>query len=133
MKVLVGFSDTGTFKMVHFHMSDLNNHKVKEMQTQNILFPSFSSAQSLSRVRPFATPWTAASQAFLSITNSLGLLKLMFIELVMPSTLLILCRPLLLLLSTFPSIRVFSNESVLLLAGQSIGASASLLPMNIQD
>ena len=59
------------------------------------------------------TPWTATHQASLSITNSLSLLKLMSIESVMPSTHLILCRPLLLLLSIFPSIRVFSNESVL--------------------
>ena len=61
----------------------------------------------------FVTPWTAAPQASLSITNSWSLLKLMSIELVMPSNHLILCRPLLLLPSIFPSIRVFSNESVL--------------------
>ena len=71
----------------------------------------FSSIQSLSRVRLFATPWTAARQASLSITNSRSLLKLMSIESVMPSNHLILCRPLLLLPSIFPSIRVFSNES----------------------
>ena len=64
-------------------------------------------------VRLFATPWTAVCQASLSITNSQSLLKLMSIELVMPSNHLILCCPLLLLLSIFPSIRVFSNESVL--------------------
>ena len=73
----------------------------------------FSAAQSLSRVRLFATPWIAARQASLSITNSQSLLKLMSIESVMPSNHLILCRPLLLLPSIFPSIRVFSNESVL--------------------
>ena len=72
-----------------------------------------SSVQSLSRVRLFATPWTAAHQASLSITNSQSLLKLMSIELVMPSNHLMLCPPLLLLPSIFPSIRVFSNESVL--------------------
>ena len=72
-----------------------------------------SSVQSLSCVRLFATPWTAACQAFLSITNSWSLLKLMSIESVMPSNHLILCHPLLLLPSIFPSIRVFSNESVL--------------------
>ena len=71
----------------------------------------FSSVQSLSRL--FATPWTAACQASLSITNSQSLLKLMSIELVMPSNHLILCHPLLLLPSVFPSIRVFSSESVL--------------------
>ena len=72
----------------------------------------FSSVQSLSHVRLFATPWTAACQASLSITNSRSLLKLMFIESVKPSNHLILCRPLL-PPSIFPSIRVFSNESVL--------------------
>ena len=72
-----------------------------------------SSVQSLSHVQFFATPWTAAHQASLSITNSQSLLKLMFIESVMPSNHLILCHPLLLPPSIFPSIRVFSNESVL--------------------
>ena len=67
----------------------------------------------LSHVRLFATPWTAAHRASLSITNSWTLLKVMSIESVMPSNHLILCRPLLLLPSIFPSIRVFSNESVL--------------------
>ena len=71
----------------------------------------FSSVQSLSHFRLFATPWTAARQTFLSITNSRSLPKLMSIESVMPSNHLILCRPLLLLPSIFPSIRVFSNES----------------------
>ena len=71
------------------------------------------SVQSLSHVWLFVTPWTAAHQASLSITNSWSLLKLMSIESVMPSNHLILCHPLLLLLSIFPSIRVFSNESVL--------------------
>ena len=73
----------------------------------------FSSFHSLSCVWPFATPWAVARQAFLSITNSWSLLKLMSIESVMPSNHLILCRPLLLLPSIFPSIRVFSNESAL--------------------
>ena len=73
----------------------------------------FSSVQQLSHVRLFATPQTVARQASLSITNSWSLLKLMSIESVMPSNDLILCRPLLLLPSVFPSIRVFSNESVL--------------------
>ena len=78
-----------------------------------ILGPQFSSVQSLSRVRLFATPWTIACQTSLSIANSQSLLKLMSIESVMPSNHLILCRPLLFLLSIFPSIRVFSSESVL--------------------
>ena len=72
----------------------------------------FSSVQLLSHVQLFVTPWTAAHQASLSITNSRGLLKLMSIELVMPSNSLILCRSFFLLPSIFPSIRVFSNESV---------------------
>ena len=74
----------------------------------------FSSFQLPSRVQLLVTPWTAAFQASLSITNSQSLLKLMSVELVMPSSNhLILCCPLLLLPSVFPSIRVFSNESVL--------------------
>ena len=73
----------------------------------------FSSVQSLSYVRLFATPWTAAHQASQSITNSQSLLKLMSIESVMPSNYLILCHLLLLPPSIFPSIRVSSNESVL--------------------
>ena len=73
----------------------------------------FSSVQLLSHVRLIVTPWTAACQASLSITNSRDLLKLMPIELVMPSNQLIFCCPLLLLPSLFPSIRVFSNKSVL--------------------
>ena len=76
------------------------------------MFPAVSSVQSLSHVWFFATPWTAARQASLSITNSQSLLKLMSIESVMPSNHLILCHPPL-LPSIFPSIRVFSNESVL--------------------
>ena len=83
---------------------------------------------SLNCVQLFATPWTAARQASLSITSSWSLLKLMSIESVMPSSHLILCRPLLLLLSIFPSIRVFTS------GGQSVGAlvSASVLPMSTQ-
>ena len=73
----------------------------------------FSSVQWLSYVRLFATPWTAAWQASLSLTNSWSLPKPMSIELVMPSNHLVICRPLLLLPSIFPSIRVFSNESAL--------------------
>ena len=73
----------------------------------------FRSVQLLSRVWPFATPWTAAHQASLSISNSWSLLKHMSIKSVMPYNYLIVCCPLILLLSIFPSIRVFSNESVL--------------------
>ena len=77
------------------------------------LLITFSSIQPLSRVQLFVTPWTAAHQASLSITNSRSLLKLMSTESVMPSNHLVLCCPLVLLPWTFPSIRVFSNESVL--------------------
>ena len=73
----------------------------------------FSSVQSLSRVRLFATPWIAARQASLSITNSQSSLRLTSIESVMPSSHLILCHPLLFLLPILPSIQVFSNESTL--------------------
>ena len=85
--------------------------------------------------RTICHPMTAAHQASLSFTIPQNLLKLMSIELVMPSNHLILCHALLLLPSTFPSIRVFSNESVLRIKWPSIGvsASASVLPMNIQD
>ena len=93
----------------------------------------FSSVQSLSRIQLFATPWTSACQASLSITNSWSLLKLMSIELVMPSNCLILCHPLLLLPLIFPSIRVFSDVSALHIRWP-VGASAlaSFLPVNIQ-
>ena len=106
------------------------------MTSGKIVHP-ISSVQSLSHVRLFAIPWTAAHQASLSFTNSQSVLKLMCIKSVMPSNHLIFCCPLLLLPSIFPSSRVFSNESVLWppSGGQSIGASASasVLPMNIQD
>ena len=96
---------------------------------------SVQSVQSLSHLQLFATPWKATCQASLSITNSWRLLKLMSIESVMPSNDLILCRPLLLLPSIFPSIRVFSMSQFFASGGQSIGVSAStsVLPMNIQD
>ena len=90
-----------------------------------------SSVQSLSLVWVFATPWTAAHQAFLSITNSWSLHKLMSIKLVMPSNHHILCHPLHLPSSIFPSIRVFSNESVLRIRWPKY--SVSLLSMNTQD
>ena len=91
----------------------------------------FSSVQLLSHVWLFVTPWTAARQAFLSITNSQSLLKLILIESVMPSNHLILCQPLLLLPSIFPSIRVFPNEVVLLIRWpQYWGFSFSISPSN---
>ena len=79
----------------------------------NSFLLSFSSVQSLSRIQLFATPWTAAHQASLSITNSQRFLKLMSIETMIPSNHLILCHPLLLLPSIFPHSRVFSSESIL--------------------
>ena len=85
----------------------------KNMQKKISENLKMSSVQLLSRVQLFATPWTIAQQASLSIANSRSLLKLMSIESVMPSRDIILCHPLLLLPSIFPSIRVFSNESVL--------------------
>ena len=94
----------------------------------------FSLVQSLSRVRLFATPWTAAHQASLSITSSQSLLKLMSIESLIPSNSLIVCRPLL-LPSILLRIRVFSNESVLCITWPKYwsSASASVPPMNTQD
>ena len=99
------------------------------------LFRKKSVQFSYSVVSDSATPWTAAHHASLSITSSWSLLKLKSIESVMPSNHLILCCPLLLPPPVFPSIRVFPNESVLRISGQSIGisASASVLPMSIQD
>ena len=95
----------------------------------------FSSVQSLSCVQLFVTPWTAACQASLSITNSQSPPKHKSIESVVPSNHLILCCPLLLLPSIFPRIGVFSNDQLFTSGGQSIGASAStsVLPMNTQD
>ena len=93
--------------------------KLKEKHTHEqdelffCLIIQFSSVQSLSHVQLFVTPRTAARQASLSITNSRSSLKLMSLELVMPSSHLLLCRPLLLLPPIHPSIRVFSNESTL--------------------
>ena len=92
-----------------------------------------SSVQLLSCVRLFATSWTTAHQASLSITNSWSLLRLMSIKLVMPSNHLIPCHPLLRLPSVFPSIRVFFKESVLCIRWPKYWRSASVLPMNTQD
>ena len=90
--------------------SGLENSKQKRTWQATV---QFSSVQKLSDVQLFATAWTAACQASMSIINSRRLLKLMSIDLVMPSNYLILCCPRLLQLSIFPSIRAFSNESVL--------------------
>ena len=97
-----------------------------------LLFIQFSS---VSRVLLFVTPWTAAHQASLSITNSRSLLKLMSIELVVPSNHLILCHSLLLHLQSFPASGSFQMSQFFTAGGQSIGvsASASVFPMNTQD
>ena len=99
------------------------------------VFSLFSSVQLLSHVQLFANPWTAVCQASLSITNSQSLLKLRSIESAMPSNHLIFFRPLLLLPSIFPSIKVFSNESALRIRWPKywLLASASVFRMNIQD
>ena len=93
---------------IRFHLMIHHNLAFPNQQTSS----NFSSVQPLSCVWLFATPWTSALQAFLSITNSQSLLKLMSIDSMMSSNHLILCRPLLLPPSIFPSITVFSNESV---------------------
>ena len=111
-------------------------------QTQNcagiqvsVILVQFSSVQSLSSVQLFENPWIAASQAYLSITNSRSSLRLTSIESVMPSSHLFLCRPLLLLPPIPPSIRVFSNESALCMRSPKYWSVsfASVLPKNTQD
>ena len=92
-----------------------------------------ASSVEFSRVWLFVTPWTAAHQASLSITNSWSFLKFMSIELVLPSSHFILCHPLILPPSIFPSIRVFSNESVLRIRWPNYWSFWWVLPMNIQD
>ena len=96
-----------------FMLYCFQSHTTFTLQLLYIASVQFNSVQSLSRVWLLATPWTAAHQASLSITNSWSSLKLMSIESVMPSSHLILCHPLLLLPPVPPSIRVFSNESTL--------------------
>ena len=102
---------------------------------ENPFYRLFSSVQSLSRVWLFATPWNAAHQASLSITNSWSLFKLMSIESVMPFNHLILCHLLLLLPSILPTSGSFQMSQLFTSGGQSVGvsASAAVLPMNIQD
>ena len=94
-------------------MWKLKSKKFNNQLAKRFCFQTFSSVKLLSRVQLFATPWIAAHRASLSITSSQGLLNHMSIELVMPSSHLILCCPLLLLPPIPPSIRVFSNESTL--------------------
>ena len=101
--------------ILHLHCNSLHINECVWLSLKHAAddLVQFSSVQSLSRVQLFVTPWTAARQAFLSITNSWSLLKLMSIKLVILSSHLILCCPLLLLPSVFPSMRVFPSESVL--------------------
>ena len=101
----------------HQHLRPLTHLTGKACRQSSWHAVVSQSVQSLSRVRLFATPWTAVHQASLSIINSRSLLKLTSIESVMPSNHLILCHPLLLLPPIFPSIRVFSNESALHIKG----------------
>ena len=110
-------------------------HKLHLFASSKLSTKNTSSIQLLSHVLLFATPWTVAHQASLSIINSQSLLKLMPIESVMPSNHLILCHPLLPPASIFPSIRVFSNESALHIRWQKYWSfSFSICPsMNIQD
>ena len=106
-----------------------------QFKSINSLVLSLLYGQSLSHVWLFATPWTAAHQASLSITSSQSLPRLMSIESVMPSNHLILCHPLLLLPLIFPSIRSFPMSQLFSSGGQRIGVSVStlVLPMNTQD
>ena len=117
-------------------MQSMGSQSQTDLATQNELDKHviiFGSVQSLSRVQLFATPWTAARQASLSITNSWSLLKLVSIESVIPSNHLILCQPL--LLSVYPVSESFPMSQFFASSGQSIGVSASVsvLPKNIQD
>ena len=110
---------------------EFTNLSSKMMNTKDTLLVQFS----CSVMSDSVTPWMASCQASLSITNPQNLLKLMSIELVMPSNHLILCRPLLLNLQSFPASRSFQMSQFFASGCQSIGvsASASVLPMNIQD
>ena len=115
--------------LVQKNKENYGKEKVEEREWKTCW--SFSSVLLLSRVQLFVTPWIAAHQASLSITNSQSLLKLMSFELVMPSNHLILCCPVLLLPSIFPSIRVFSNKSVLHIRwAKSWSFSFSISPYN---
>ena len=111
------------------------SNKAMKSEIQMLPISQFSSFQSLSHVWLFVTPWIAARQTSLSITNSQSLPKLVSIESMMPSSHLILCHPLLLLPPIPPSIRVFSSESTRCMRWPKywISASASVLPMNTQD
>ena len=112
---LVGYSPWGCKELDTTERLSMHAHSLvyRPGCCEAIILITLSSFQSLSHVQLFVTPWTAGCQASLSITNSQRMLKLVAITLVMPSNHHLLCRPLLLLPSVFPSISVFSNESVL--------------------
>ena len=126
---------------MHLHQDEVRNTEsipgnlMERHEHEEPVTKVFSSVQSLSRVCLFVTPWTAARQASLTIAKSRSSLRLMSIESVMPSNHLILCCPLLLSPSVFPSIWVFSNESAIHIRWPKIGVSPSTLvpPMNSQD
>ena len=126
-----------TFWKFCFQYSQTRVGWIKECRTHLYRGPTvlFSSVQSLSRVQLFVTPWITAHQASLSITNSRSLPKPMSIKSVMPSSHLILCRPLLLLPPAFQALGSFPMSQLVAWGGQSIGVSAStsVLPMNTQD
>ena len=129
MEEIGGLQSTGRKELdttERLHFTSLHHH---------YLVFQFSSVQSLSHVQPFATLWTAARQASLSITKTQSLLKLKSVESVMPSNHLTLCHPLLLLLQSLPASGSFQMSQFFASGGQSIAASisASVLPMNIQD
>ena len=127
---LIKIIDRGT---KHFSKEDIQLGSGCIKRSLVIREEQFSSVRSLTHIQLFVTPRTTAHQASMSIINSRSPPKPMSAESVMPSKHLILCRPLLLLPSIFPSIRVFSNESVFASGGQSIQAlaSASVPPMNV--
>ena len=132
----------GEITPFHFHLKNIIKEYLAQFKGYSLIHSSmfitmkpFNSVQfTLSRVGLFATPWITARQASLSITNSLSSLKLMSIESVMPSSHLILCRPLL-LLPPIPPSKSFPMSQLFAWGGQSTGvsASASILPMNTQD
>ena len=122
------------FDNIHVKMRMQSQKNYSRSENEWIAYYIFSSVQSLSRVRLFVTPWIAARQASLSITNSWSSLRLMSIESVMPSSHLILCRPLLLLYPIPPSTEFFPMSQLFACGGQSTGVSAlaSFLPKKSQ-
>ena len=128
------FPYVSTFQsIIYFELTCVHDTRHESKFSLSLFLHQFSSVVQLWPL--FATPWIAALQASLSITNSRSLLKLMSIEWVMPSSHLILCRPLLLLPQSLPASGSFLMSQLFAWGGQSIGvsASASVLPVNTQD